>query len=173
MMLEKQKVFWFTGLPSSGKTTLAHHLNNNLKDLGYKTFMIDGDILRKESNYNLGFSDEDRSSNVARAISFCLKKFNEGNTVIVALISPFAKDRELARTIIGPTRFFEIYVDTPLVECEKRDPKGLYAKARLGLINLMTGIDSPYEAPLHPNITIHTTVETIEQSIKRIISSFI
>lgn len=172
-MVTKSCVIWFTGLPASGKSTLASHLYKNLQDLKCKAFIVDGDILREEMGFDIGFSDQDRSKNAARAITLASKKFDEGYIVIVALISPFTKDRELARSVFGPAQFIEVYVDTPLAECEKRDPKRLYAKARLGLNNLMTGIDSPYEAPLHPNITIHTTDEPIEQSIKRIISSLI
>ncbi len=165
------QVIWLTGLPASGKSTLAYHLNHSLKDLNCKTFMVDGDVLRKNMSHDLDFSNEDRSKNVARAIGLASTKLNEGYIVIVALISPFAKDRELARSIIGASRFLEIYVNTPLTECEKRDPKGLYKKARQGLIKLMTGIDSPYEIPINPNITIHTLDESIDQSIQRIISS--
>ena len=132
--------------------------------------MVDGDVLRKNMGHDLGFSNEDRCKNVARAIDLASTKLNEGYIVIVALISPFAKDRELARSIIGPSQFFEIYVSTPLAECEKRDPKGLYKKSRQGLIDLMTGIDSPYEIPINPDITIHTLDESIDQSIQRIIS---
>jgi adenylylsulfate kinase len=172
-MYIKPIVIWFTGLPAAGKSTLAYHLDHRLKDLGCRTFIIDGDVLRKNMGNDLSFSNEDRSKNVVRAIDLASTKLNEGYTVIVALISPFIKDRELARSIINPSRFLEIYVDTPLAECEKRDPKGLYKKSRQGLIDLMTGIDSPYEVPTNPGITIHTLDESIEESIRHIISRLV
>jgi len=160
-------------LSASGKSTLASHLYKNLQDLKCKALIVDGDTLREEAGFDLGFSDQERSKNAARAVTLASKKFDEGYVVIVALISPFTKDREFARSVFGPAQFIEVYVNTPLVECEKRDPKGLYKKARQGLIKLMTGIDSPYEAPLHPTITINTINEPIEQSVKRIILSLI
>lgn len=167
------QIVWFTGLSASGKSTLANHLNRKLQDLGYKTFMIDGDVLRKQMGYDLSFSDDDRSKNVIRAINLASEKLKEDYLVIVALISPFIKDRELAKSILGGSQFLEVYVDTPLSECEKRDPKGLYKKARQGLIQMMTGIDSPYEIPIQPNVTIHTLHEPPEQSIQKIITNLI
>lgn len=173
MIKYNPQVVWFTGLSASGKSTLACHLDQNLKDLGCKTFIVDGDVLRKNMGYDLGFSNEDRSKNISRTIDLAMTKINEGYIVIVALISPFAKDRDLARNIIGPSRFLEIYVNTSLAECEKRDPKGLYKKARRGLIPMMTGIDSPYEAPTNPNLTIHTPDESLDISIQRIIAMLV
>lgn len=162
-------VIWFTGLSGSGKTTLAKHLENDLKNLGCKTYLIDGDILREDMQHDLGFSKMDRSTNIARATQLALEKLQEGFIVIVALTSPFIKDRSIARLSIGPSRFKEIYVSTPLHECEKRDPKGLYQKSRQGLISHMVGIDLPYEPPLNANITINTATEPLGQTINRIL----
>ncbi len=163
------QVIWFTGLSGSGKTTIAKHLENDLKNLGYKTHLIDGDILRQDHRNDLSFSKVDRSKNVERATQYALEKLKQDFIVIVALTSPFIKDRHIASSSIGPSRFKEIYISTPLEECEKRDPKGLYQKSRQGLISNMVGIDLPYEPPLHPMITINTATEPLVKSIDRIL----
>lgn len=155
-MIQPQ-VIWFTGLSGAGKTTLALALQNALLKLQHKTFLIDGDMLRKSMGHDLGFSKEDRSINVGRAIQLAHDKIKEGHIVIVSLISPYLEDRALAKSMIGPSQFKEVYVNTPLSVCEERDSKGLYQKARLGLISNMTGIDAPYEVPTHPDFTIDTS----------------
>ncbi len=165
------QVIWFTGLSGSGKTTLAKHLENDLKNLGYKTYLIDGDILRQGMQHDLGFSKEDRSKNVIRAVRLAQEKLALGFTIIVAMISPFKKDRAYARSQFMPSQFKEVYVSTPLSVCENRDPKGLYKKTREGLILDMTGIHSPYEPPSNPDIIIDTSNQSIESSIEIIMQA--
>lgn len=157
---QKGKVFWFTGLSSSGKSTIANATEHKLHELGYKTMVLDGDNIRMGLCKDLGFSPQDRSENIRR-ISEVAKLFAESGTIVLtAFISPYREDREMARSIIGPD-FIEIFVDTPLDVCEARDPKGLYKKARAGEIKGFTGIDSPYEAPLRPDMIIDTTLVDI------------
>lgn len=155
------KVLWFTGLSGSGKSTLANATEHTLHQLGYKTMVLDGDNIRMGLCKDLGFSDEARKENIRR-IAEVAKLFAESGTIVLtAFISPFRSDRDAAREIIGED-FIEIFVDTPLDVCEQRDPKGLYKKARAGQIKGFTGIDSPYEAPLKPEIKIDTTSNTID-----------
>ena len=162
------KVIWFTGFSGAGKSTLALHLSEKLKEQHHKVSIIDGDQLRQQFN-DLGFSNEDRMKQMQRAIELAKQQFDEDLFVIVALISPFASIRSLARETIGNESFLEVYLNTPLSVCEERDTKGLYKKARLGLIQNMTGIDSIYEAPLNPEITIDTSKETMDLSVLRVL----
>lgn len=162
------KVIWFTGFSGAGKSTLALHLSEKLKEQHHKVSIIDGDQLRQQFN-DLGFSNEDRMKQMQRAIELAKQQFDEDLFVIVALISPFTSVRKLARETIGNESFLEVYLNTPLSVCEERDTKGLYKKARLGLIQNMTGIDSIYEAPLNPEITIDTSKETMDQSVLKIL----
>ena len=164
------QVIWLTGLSGAGKSTIASHLAKSLSEKDIKTFVIDGDVLRESFGHDLSFSKEDRSKNVARAIHLANQKLHEGFVVIVALISPFRADRDLARTTLG-SLFKEVYLSTPLSECERRDPKGLYKKTRAGLISDMTGIDSPYEVPLQPEIILDTSVLNIKESVEKILST--
>lgn len=155
------KVLWFTGLSGSGKSTLANATEHTLHQLGYKTMVLDGDNIRMGLCKDLGFSDEARKENIRR-IAEVAKLFAESGTIVLtAFISPFRSDRDAAREIIGED-FIEIFVDTPLDVCEQRDPKGLYKKARAGQIKGFTGIDSPYEAPLKPELKIDTTANDID-----------
>lgn len=157
---QQGKVLWFTGLSGSGKSTIANATEHKLHELGYKTMVLDGDNIRMGLCKDLGFSPQDRSENIRR-ISEVAKLFAESGTIVLtAFISPYREDREMARSIIGPD-FIEIFVDTPLDVCEARDPKGLYKKARAGEIKGFTGIDSPYEAPLRPDMIIDTTLVDI------------
>ena len=165
----KYKVIWLTGLSGAGKSTIAIQLAVKLKQLTYKVSIIDGDQLRLQYN-DLGFSNEDRIKQMHRAIDLVKQKFNEDMFVIVALISPFESIRKLAREKIGQENFIEVYVNTPLSICEERDVKGLYKKARLGLIKNMTGIDSIYDAPMNPEITIDTSKEETEDSVLKILT---
>jgi len=165
----KHKVIWLTGLSGAGKSTIALQLTEKLKQLAYKVSIIDGDQLRLQYN-NLGFSNEDRIKQIHRAIDLAKQQFNVGLFVIVALISPFESIRKIARETIGKENFIEVYVNTPLSICEERDTKGLYKKARLGLIKNMTGIDSIYDAPMKPEITIDTSNEEIEDSVLKILT---
>lgn len=161
-------MIWLTGLSGSGKSTLAKALEKSFNDRGIKAFTIDGDVLRAISGHDLGFSKEDRSKNVIRAVRLAQEKLALGFTIIVAMISPFKKDRAHARSQFMPSQFKEVYVNTPLSVCENRDPKGLYKQARAGLILDMTGINSPYEPPPFPDLEINTKDQSIETSVKMI-----
>ena len=167
-MIQPQ-VIWLTGLSGAGKSSLATCLAKSLTQQNIKIFVIDGDALRESSSHDLGFSKEDRSQNVKRAITLAQEKLRQGLIVIVAMISPFIKDREYARSQFKPSQFKEVYVSTPLSECERRDPKGLYKKTRDGLILDMTGIHSPYEPPLNPDVIIDTSTLNIEDSVENIL----
>lgn len=161
-------VIWFTGLSGSGKSTLANALEARLFELGYKTYVLDGDNVRMGLNKDLGFSDDDRKENIRR-ISEVANLFSDSGTLtLTAFISPFIEDRKIARDIIGDN-FIEIWVKADLEICESRDPKGLYKKARLGEIKNFTGIDSPYQQPENPELTIETDKLDIEQSVDTII----
>lgn len=168
-MIQPQ-VIWLTGLSGAGKSTLATHLAENLSQHHMRAFIIDGDVLRESAGHDLGFSKEDRSQNVMRAVTLAQEKLRQGLVVIVAMISPFIKDREFARSQFKSSQFKEVYVSTPLSECERRDPKGLYKKTRAGLLSDMTGIDSPYEAPLKPDLVIDTSLLNIKSSVEKILS---
>ena len=137
---------------------------------GLPTFRIDGDLLRQHHGGDLGFSSGDRSANVRRAIQIAGAKMKENYIVIVSLTSPCLQDRALARSVIGPSQFKEVYVNTPLSVCEARDPKGLYHKARLGLISNMVGIDLPYEASPQPDFTIDTSKGSNEAWIDKLLA---
>lgn len=161
-------VIWFTGLSGSGKSTLANALEARLFELGYKTYVLDGDNVRMGLNKDLGFSDNDRKENIRR-ISEVANLFSDSGTLtLTAFISPFIEDRQIARDIIGDS-FIEIWVKADLKVCETRDPKGLYKKARLGEIKNFTGIDSPYQQPENPELIIETDKLDIEQSVDSII----
>jgi len=163
-------VIWFTGLSGSGKSTIANHLEKKLFDLGVKTYSLDGDNIRSGLNKGLSFTEEDRTEN-NRRISEVAKLFiDAGLVTITAFISPLEDDRKKAREIIGDENFIEIFVNTPLEVCEARDVKGLYKKARRGEIDNFTGISSPYEAPVNPDIEIQTENESIEESVEKIFS---
>jgi adenylylsulfate kinase len=148
------KVIWFTGLSGSGKSTVANALDEVLNKRGLKTYILDGDNVRMGLNKDLGFSPEDRKENIRR-ISETAKLFADAGTIVLtAFISPYQEDRQQAREIIGDLDFSEVFVDTPLEECEKRDPKGLYKKARAGEIKGFTGIDAPYEEPKNAQVIL-------------------
>ena len=165
------KVIWFVGLSGSGKSTLAGNVESVLHKKGYKTYILDGDNLRLGLNSDLGFSKRDRSENIRR-IAEVARLFNEAGTIVLsAFISPLESDRNQARRIIGVENFIEVFVNCPLSICEKRDVKGLYAKARKGLIPNFTGIDSPFEPPKQPDIIIKTKVEPLEMSLRNILKS--
>ena len=161
-----QKAFtiWFTGLSASGKSTLANALENRLYQLGKHTMLLDGDNIRMGLNSDLRFKQEDRSENIRR-ISEVAKLMNDaGLIVLTAFISPFIEDREMAKSIIGDDKFFEVYVSTPIEVCEQRDPKGLYKKAKEGQIANFTGIDSPYEKPVNPSFTIDMSDMSVDEA---------
>ena len=163
------KVIWFVGLSGSGKSTLAGNVESVLHKKGYKTYILDGDNLRLGLNSDLGFSKRDRAENIRR-VAEVARLFNEAGTIVLsAFISPLESDRNLARKIIGVDNFIEVFVHCPLNVCEKRDVKGLYAKARKGLLPNFTGIDSPFEPPKQPDIIIKTKVESMKISLKNIL----
>lgn len=168
MELLKQKgcTIWLTGLPSSGKSTTGFTLEHELISKGYLSYVLDGDNIRHGLNKNLGFSIEDRAENIRR-ISEVAKLFADAGIItITSFISPYREDRDNARAIHKEAgiEFIEVFVDTPVDICEERDPKGLYKKARKGEIKGFTGVDDPYEAPLHPEITLKTARQTPEQT---------
>jgi len=166
-MKQKPYILWFTGLSASGKSTLANALEIELHKKGFKTYLLDGDNLRTGLNSDLGFSVKDREENIRRVAHLSQILLDAGIIVITAFISPFKKDREFARSLVSEDEFIEIFVDTPLEVCEKRDPKGLYKKARAGEIKDFTGIDSLYEKPTKAEIILKD--ETIENRIKKIL----
>ena len=163
------KVLWFTGLSGSGKSTLAGALEVHFHNLGFNTYILDGDNIRGGLNKDLDFSSDGRTENIRR-ISEVAKLFvDAGVIVLTAFISPFREDREHAREVIGSADFMEIHVDCPLEVCEERDVKGLYKKARAGEIKFFTGIDSPFEEPENPDITIDTANNSLDDCLQQLI----
>lgn len=154
---QKPICLWFTGLSGSGKSTIANALEKELFKMGKRTYILDGDNVRHGLNHDLGFTEVDRIENIRRVAEVAKLMVDAGLIVIATFISPFQKDREMARSKFQNGEFIEIFVDTPLEECEKRDPKGLYKKVRQGLIKNFTGIDSAYEVPINPEIKINST----------------
>ena len=163
-------VLWFTGLSGSGKTTIANAVEIELCTR-YKsdTYHLDGDILRDGLNRDLGFSAGDRSENIRRAAEIARLMADAGLVVLLSFISPFRADRENARKIVLPYPFIEIFVKSPIALCEQRDPKGLYQKARAGLIPEFTGVSSPYEEPLNPEIILDTNLTDLEDCKEAVI----
>lgn len=167
----RSMVLWLTGLSGAGKSTLANELNTWFYKSGINAFILDGDNTRGGINSDLSFSDDDRHENIRRVAEIA-KLFNDAGIIIIAsFISPFQSDRAMAKHIIGVENFFEIFVDCPIEECEKRDVKGLYKKARAGEIKKFTGIDSPFEIPDNPNLIVHTNLFSVEECVKLIIDN--
>ncbi len=160
------KVLWFTGLSGSGKSTIANALEVELHGRGLHTYILDGDNIRQGLNRDLGFTDTDRVENIRRIAEVAKLMMDAGLIVMTSFISPFRRERDLARELIGPDNFIEIFVDTPLEVCEQRDVKGLYKKAREGKIPNMTGVNSPYEAPLAADITLRTQETPLAESVR-------
>ena len=148
-------IIWFTGLSGSGKSTLANILEKKLFSMGYQTYLLDGDNVRHGLCSDLGFSKECRVENIRRVGEVAKLMVDAGLIVIASFISPFKRDRQMIRSMVDVGEYIEVYMNTPLEECEKRDPKGLYKKARQGQIKYFTGIDSPYQIPENPEIEIH------------------
>ena len=159
------KVIWFTGLSGSGKSTLANALEVALNAQGKRTYLLDGDNVRQGLNKDLGFTDADRVENIRRIAEVAKLMLDAGLIVLTAFISPFRQEREMARELIGPENFVEVYVSTPLAVCEQRDVKGLYKKARSGQLPNMSGISSPYEPPLAPQITLNGGASSFEDCV--------
>lgn len=169
--LNKHKSFvvWFTGLPASGKSTLSNVLECRLHEMGIRTYLLDGDNVRQGLCKDLGFSEDDRKENIRRVAEVAKLFVDAGIVVITAFISPYRADREMARRLFKPGEFIEVYVKCPLHECERRDPKGLYRKARSGKISNFTGITAPYEEPDEPEIVVETNKINLEQAINKIL----
>ena len=165
---QKSFLLWFTGLSGSGKSTLASALEHKLYKEGYKTYALDGDNIRKGINNDLSFSPEDRTENIRRIAEVANLMVDAGLIVLAAFVSPYKKDRDNIKKIVGDDNFVEIFINTSLKECEKRDVKGLYKKARAGEIENFTGINAPYEAPDNPDVEIVTDNKTIEASVDEI-----
>jgi bifunctional enzyme CysN/CysC len=159
---------WLTGLSGAGKSTIANLLEKKLHAAGRHSFLLDGDNVRHGLNRDLGFTDADRVENIRRVGEVAKLMADAGLIVITAFISPFRAEREMVRDMLPAGEFLEVFVDTPLDEAERRDPKGLYAKARAGELNNFTGIDSPYEPPLAPDLRIDTQALSAEQAAERI-----
>ena len=170
---QKSKVYWFTGLSGSGKSTVAKGVERALFNKGYFVQVIDGDNVRTGLCNNLTFTMEDRTENIRRVAELSKLYCNSGIIALCSFISPTIQIRGRAKEIIGDSDFRSVYINTPLEICEKRDVKGLYAKARKGEIKGFTGIDSPYEAPLHPAIEIKTVNQTVEDSVQEVVQFII
>lgn len=166
---QKPCCIWITGLSGSGKSTIANLLEKRLHNFGKHTYILDGDNLRHGLNKDLGFNETDRVENIRRVSEVAKLMIDAGLIVIASFISPFKSDRELARNTIGVDVFYELFIDTPLNICEKRDPKGLYQKARSGSLKNFTGIDSPYEPPINANLVIDTTNISTTEIVESII----
>lgn len=166
----KSIVLWFTGLSGSGKSTLAHALEDKLYTMGCSTYVLDGDNVRHGLCGDLSFSDEDRKENIRRIANVSQLFMESGTIVLSAFISPFRKDRDLARNLMQHGDFYEIYCNSSIETCEQRDVKGLYIKARNGDIPLFTGISSPYEAPEKPDLEIKTDELSLDDSVDVLIA---
>lgn len=169
LLKQRSVMVWFTGLSGSGKSTIAIALERELHKRSLLCRILDGDNIRSGINNNLGFSAEDRVENIRRIAEVSKLFIDTGVITIAAFISPNNELREMASTIIGKDNFLEIYVNTPIEECERRDVKGLYAKARKGEIKDFTGVSAPFEAPEHPALSLDTSVLSLEESVNKLL----
>ncbi|WP_106828673.1 adenylyl-sulfate kinase [Parabacteroides pacaensis] len=169
LLKQRSVMIWFTGLSGSGKSTIAIALERELHNRGLLCRILDGDNIRSGVNNNLGFSPADRIENIRRIAEVSRLFIDSGIITIAAFISPNHEMRDLAANIIGKDDFLEIYVNTPLIVCERRDVKGLYAKARKGEIKEFTGISSPFEAPEHPALTLDTSLLSLEECVHKLL----
>ena len=165
----KSVILWFTGLSGAGKSTLSHAVEDHLHKQGIRTYVLDGDNVRKGLCKDLGFSDADRTENIRRIGEISKLMLDAGVVVMTAFISPFIKDRQIVRELVNQGDFIEIYCKASLDVCEQRDPKGLYQKARAGEIPEFTGISSPYEEPENPELVIETDNKSIDECVNQII----
>ena len=163
-------VLWFTGLSGAGKSTLATEVEKELHQRGVRTYVLDGDNIRHGLNRDLGFGKDDRKENIRRIGEVAKLFVDAGIVTLTAFISPYIEDREMVRALFEMGEFIEIYVKCSLEECERRDPKGLYKKARRGEIKDFTGISAPYEEPVHPELVVETEQETVETSVRKILN---
>ena len=166
LLKQRGKTIWLTGLSGSGKSTIANELAVKLHNEGKLVYVLDGDNIRMGINKDLGFSVNDRKENIRRISEVANLMTDLGVIVITAFISPFENERQIAKDIIGKDNFTEVYIKAPLDVCEERDPKGLYKKARTGEIPMFTGIDSPYEEPMNPDMFIKTDKMSVEDSVE-------
>lgn len=162
-------LIWFTGLSGSGKSTIANALELKLHQQGIHTYTLDGDNIRKGINKDLNFSAEDRTENIRRIAEISNLFIDAGVIVLSAFVSPYRKDRNNIKNTVGSSNFVEVFVNTSVEECERRDVKGLYKKARLGKITNFTGISAPYEEPINPDIVIKTEELSIDEAVEKII----
>ncbi|MFJ7747805.1 adenylyl-sulfate kinase [Peribacillus sp. NPDC097295] len=162
-------VLWFTGLSGSGKSTIANAVAKELYNRNIRSYVLDGDNIRHGLNKDLGFSEDDRTENIRRIGEVSKLFVDSGQFVLTAFISPFRADRQIVRDLLEEGEFIEVYLKCPLEECEVRDPKGLYDKARKGIIKDFTGIDSPYEEPEHPEIVLESDQYSIEECVEQVI----
>lgn len=172
-MRQTPRCIWLTGFSGSGKSTIANALELRLHQLGKHTFLLDGDNVRHGLNKDLGMSDRDRAENIRRVGEVAKLMVDAGLIVVTAFISPFRQDRDQVRAMFPAGEFLEVFVDTPLEECERRDPKGLYKKAREGKIKDFTGIDSPYEAPSAPEVIVYTTQMRLEECLDKVLAKIL
>lgn len=168
---QRSFVLWFTGLSGSGKSTLSVALEQYLFEQGYQVYRLDGDNIRHGLNNNLGFSPADRTENIRRIGEVSKLFVDAGIIVMTAFISPYRADRDLVRTMLASAEFVEVYVECSVAACERRDSKGLYAKARAGEIKDFTGVSAPYEAPLHPEITINTEQQDVSAALTKLVQT--
>ena len=166
----KSIILWFTGLSGSGKSTIAHAVEEQLFKQGFRTFVLDGDNVRHGLSSNLGFSEEDRKENIRRVGETAKLMLEAGIITLTAFISPYRQDREGVKIMMPPGDFIEIYCEATLETCERRDVKGYYKKARAGIIKNYTGIDSPYEIPDNPELTLNTDNQTLEESVQAVLA---
>ncbi len=162
-------ILWFTGLPSSGKSTIANEVEKKLIAASTRTYILDGDNVRVGLCKDLGFSEEDRAENIRRIGEVSKLFIDAGCIVLSAFVSPYRRDRDAVRELVKEGEFVEVFVDAPVEVCEERDVKGLYKKARAGIIKGFTGIDDPYEEPLNPEIVIKTDKSSLEEGVQVII----
>lgn len=168
-MDQRPALIWLTGLSGSGKTTLAGGLEAALFKQGFHTYALDGDNVRQGLCKDLGFSERDRAENIRRIGEVASLMLDAGLIVIASFISPFRREREMVREMLESGEFVEVYLSAPLAVCEERDPKGLYQKARTGEIGNFTGISSPYEAPEAPDVIIDSSVQSLDESVTRVL----
>ncbi|MFD9627156.1 adenylyl-sulfate kinase [Peribacillus muralis] len=163
-------VLWFTGLSGSGKSTIANAVAKELYNRSIRSYVLDGDNIRHGLNKDLGFSEADRTENIRRIGEVSKLFVDSGQFVLTAFISPFRADRQIVRDLLEEGEFIEVYIKCPIEECEVRDPKGLYDKARKGIIRDFTGIDSPYEEPEQPELILESSLYSVEECVEQVIS---
>ena len=168
LIKQQPLLIWLSGLSGSGKSTIANELEKKLYKNGYLSYLLDGDNIRVGLNNDLGFTDEGRKENIRRIAEVSRLMIDAGLIVITAFISPFDKERELAKSLVLENNYFLVHVNCSVVKCEERDVKGLYKKARNGEIKNFTGIDSPYEIPKNPNLIVNTEKESVNESVDKI-----